>query len=63
MVVCDDEESGVRAACDFAQKVTESRHVGVVKRRVDLVQNADRRRVGQEHRENDGKCGKRLLAA
>ena len=39
------------------------RDVGVVKRRVHLVENADGRRVGQKHGENDGKRGQGLLAA
>src|SRR5260370_674038 len=37
--------------------------VGVVERRVDLVQDADRRRVCQEGGEEQGEGGQRLLAA
>ena len=37
--------------------------VGVVERRVDLVQHADRRRVGEEHGEDQRQRGQRLLAA
>jgi hypothetical protein len=35
----------------------------IVQRRVDFVQHADRRRVGEEHREDQRQRGQRLLAA
>ncbi len=34
----------------------------IVERRVDLVEHADRRRVGEEHREDEGQRRERLLA-
>ena len=37
--------------------------VGVVERRVDLVEHADRRGIGQEHREDQRQRRQRLLAA
>src|SRR5258707_4497774 len=37
--------------------------IGVVERRVDLVENADRRWVGEEDGEEQGERGERLLAA
>jgi hypothetical protein len=35
----------------------------IVERGIHLVQHADRRRVGQEHREDQRQRGQRLLAA
>ena len=45
------------------QQVAEALDIVVVERRVDLVQHADRRRVGEEHRDDQGERGERLLAA
>jgi len=35
----------------------------IVERRVDLVQHANRRRVGEEHGEDEPQRGERLLSA
>ena len=45
------------------EQVAEALDIGVVERRVDLVEHADRRRVGEEHREDQRHRGQRLLAA
>ena len=47
----------------LVEQVAEALDVGVVERRVDLVEHADRRRVGEEHREDQRHRGQRLLAA
>ena len=51
-VVGDDKEPRIGAPGHLVQKIAEARDVGIVKRRVHLVQNADRRGVGQEDRED-----------
>ena len=47
----------------LVEQVAEALDVVVVERRVDLVQHADRRRIGEEHREDQRERGQRLLAA
>ena len=47
----------------LVQQVAEPLDIVVVERRVDFVQHADRRRVGEEHREDQRQRGQRLLAA
>ena len=47
----------------LVEQVAEALDIGVVERRVDLVEHADRRRVGQEHGEDQRERGQRLLAA
>ena len=47
----------------LVEEVAEALDIGVVERRVDLVEHADRRRVGEEHREDQRQRGQRLLAA
>ena len=45
------------------EQVAEALDIGVVERRVDLVEHADRRGIGQEQREDQRDRGQRLLAA
>ena len=45
------------------EQVAEALDIGVVERRIDLVEHADRRRVGQEQGEDQRDRGQRLLAA
>ena len=45
------------------QQIAEALDIGVVERRVDFVEHADRRRIGQEHREDQRHRRQRLLAA
>src|SRR3546814_10811002 len=59
----DDEEAGRPGVGDLLQKAAEAVDVGVVERRVDLVQHADRRGIGQEYGEQQRDRGQRLLAA
>ena len=47
----------------LVEHVAEALHVVIVERRVHFVQHADRRRIGQEHREDQRQRGQRLLAA
>ena len=47
----------------LVEQVAVALDIGVVERRVHLVEHADRRRVGQEHREDQRGRGQRLLAA
>ena len=47
----------------LVEQVAEALDVVVVERRVDLVEHADRRRVGEEHGEDQRQRGERLLAA
>ena len=48
---------------EAAQGVGEPADVGLVERRVDLVEHAERRRPDLEHREQEGDRGQRPLAA
>ena len=61
-MVGDDQESGVGPPAHLVQHIAEPGHVGVVQRCVDLVEDADRRRVGEEHRKDQRQCRQRLLA-
>ena len=45
------------------EQVAEAFDIGVVERRVDLVEHADRRRIGQEHGKDQAQRRQRLLAA
>ena len=47
----------------LVEQVAEALDIGVVERRVHLVEHADRRRIGQEHGEDQRHRGQRLLAA
>ena len=53
----------LRGVGDLLDEAAEAVDIGVVERRVDLVQHADRRRVGEEHGEEQRERGQRLLAA
>ena len=59
----DGDEAGVGALAHRVEEIAEALDVVIVERRVDFVQDADRRRVGQEHGEDEGERGQRLLAA
>ena len=48
---------------DVANEIAEALDIGIVERRVDLVEHADGRGVGQEHREDQRGRGQGLLAA
>ena len=60
-VVGDDDE--LRAVGHLAHQLVEAADVGLVERRVDLVEDAERRRLDQEDREQQRDRGERLLAA
>ena len=62
-IVGDGDEAGVGALAHGLEQVAEALDIIVVERRVDLVEHADRRRVGEEHGEDERKRGQRLLAA
>ena len=47
----------------LVEQVAEALDVVIVERGVHFVQHADRRRIGQEHREDQRQRGQRLLAA
>ena len=61
-MVGDDQEPCVGLAGHLIQQVTEPRDVGIIKRRVDLVEHTDRRGIGQEHRKDQRQRGQGLLA-
>jgi len=62
-IVRDDDEARFGRRGHFVQQVAEALDIVVVERCVDLVQHADRRWIGEEHRENQGESRQRLLAA
>src|SRR5579872_5183727 len=51
-VMRDDDEARFGGRSHFMQQVAEALDIMVVERRIDLVQHADRRGVGEEHRKN-----------
>ena len=57
------DEDELRAVRERADEAHEALHVGVVERRVDLVEDAERRRLDEVDREQEGRCRERLLAA
>ena len=59
--VGDDDELGLPR--HFAQECAEAADVGVVKRGIDFVQQAEWRRVQAEEREDEGERGQRFFAA
>src|SRR5713101_983734 len=62
-VMGDDEEARLRALADLLDEAAEAVDIGVVEGGVDLVQHADRRRVGEEHGKEQRQPGQGLLAA
>ena len=58
----DDEEPRLGAFQHCFQQVAEALDVMIVKRCVDFVEDADRRRIGEEHREDQRQGGECLLA-
>ena len=61
LVVRDEEE--LRLARHLAHEVAEALGVGIVERRVDLVEQAEGRGIELEEREDERDRGERLLAA
>src|SRR4051812_34285443 len=61
LVVADEQE--LRLARHLLHQLAEALGIGVVERRVDLVEQAERRRVELEEREHQGDRRQRLLAA
>src|SRR4051794_35518952 len=59
----DGDEARLGLLAHLTQEIAEALDIGIVERRVDFVQHADRRRVGQEYREDQRQRGQRLLAA
>ena len=59
----DGDEARVGALAHFVEQVAEALDIIVVERRVDLVEHADRRGVGEEDGEDQRERGQRLLAA
>src|SRR6185436_15853454 len=61
LVVRDEDE--LRMLRHLADHLGEAADVRVVERRVDLVENAERRRIDEEQREDQADGDQRLLAA
>src|SRR5688500_7458981 len=61
LVVADEQELRLRRHA--LDEIAETRGVGIVERRVDLVEQAERRRVELEQRKHQRDGGERLLAA
>ena len=62
-MVGDDQEPRLGPPRHLVQKVAKARHVGIVERRIDLVEHADRGGVGQEHAEDQRQRRQRLFAS
>ncbi len=59
----DDDEARFGRARHLVEQIAETLDIVVVERRVHFVKHADRRRIGEEHREDQSERGERLLAA
>ncbi len=59
----DDDEARRGQALHLFQHAAEAIDVGVVERRIDFVQHAERRGVGEEDREDERGRRERLFAA
>ena len=62
-IVGDDDEARLGAPRHVVEEVAEALDIGVVERRVHLVEHADRRGIGEEHGEDQRHRRQRLLAA
>ena len=62
-IVSYDKIAGVGLLGHLIQKLAEALDIGIVERRIDFVEDADRCRVGQKQRENERNGGQRLLAS
>jgi hypothetical protein len=62
-IVGDDQIARVGFARHRLQQVAEPLDIGVVQRRIHLVQHADRRGVGEKQREDQRHGGQRLFPA
>ena len=60
-VVGYDQEAGAGGVGDLAEQSTEPIDIGVVERRVDLVEDANRRGIGEKNREEQRERRQRLL--
>ena len=61
-MVGNDQEPRRGLARHLVQQVTEAHDIGIIKRRVHLVEYADRGGVGQKNRKDQRHGGQRLLA-
>ena len=62
-VVRDDQVTRLGFAGHRVEQIAEAFDIGVVERRIDFVQYADRCGVGEEQAEDQGDGGERLFAA
>ena len=62
-IVGDDDKARLGRRRLLMKKRAGPLHIVVVERGVDFVQHANRRWIGEEHRENQRQCGQRLLSA
>ncbi len=62
-MVRDDEVAGFGNPAHLVEQTAEAVNIGVIKRRIDLIEHTDRRRVDQENGEDQRDGGERLLAA
>ena len=62
-VVRDDEEARFGALQHRFQEIAEALDIVIIQRRVDFIEHADRRGIGEEHREDERQRRQRLLAA
>jgi putative DNA-invertase from lambdoid prophage Rac len=60
-VVRDQPKTGAGGVGDLAEEAAEAFDIGVVERRVDFVEDANRRGVGQKNREDQRERRQRLL--
>jgi hypothetical protein len=62
-IVGNDHKPGFRPARHLVQKIAVTLHIGIVERSIDLVEDADRRRIRQEYGEDQCHCRQGLLAS
>ena len=62
-IMGDGNKARLGLAAHIVEQIAEAFDIGIVKRRIDFVENANRRRIGKKDREDQRHRGKRLFAA
>ena len=61
--MCDNQVSRVGVARHRIEEIAKALDIGIIERRIDFVENAERRRIGQKQGKDQRNRRQRLLAA